>query len=502
MSDLGEDLTRRLASKAKSRTELVDSSPELEWHGRVRRSRIVSAEHQQDSGSSNGDMTSARTDAPKIRTGNNANKKEGQTPNQQRNLHHLDLSRSRSPKQRNSQNGKCVTSSVDVAELWPSMRQQRATKKRRREPKATKLQSLWEERDDDDVEGAQVDSWPATWREDGEPQKRRKQKRRPAPEEQWYAKAGEDEEAMTTRIRASIPEQSAVANIREYGIGSEKLVWIKTGKEYDPTCKVTFPWRPGYVLPPAEAEAEGLLPPVGGRKIIWVRVIDDNAFYPWNAPREVKESETAPYFGGKSRTKWDDKKRNSLRTALEKATKDNSHVDDAFYRIFEKGAKPALDAAFENDRAMGRDPDNADSPFSVPRGCDRRSQDPETTHSLQLANALGDTTDDDEDPTDNLRTKLIAAVGQRRFDGCVDLLLQPHLFSYRGARNIVAALPDPGLEREAHLADLTAALTALHREFSHSKVHLSILTTAKSTLGAILDSTLVRALRQKERGDR
>ena len=393
-----------------------------------------------------------------------------------------------------------ISASSPLPKKQPTM-QQAIAKRRKYEQKATKLQSLWEEQDAeaevDDDRGDIFDTSVLRRRDDWRRERQKTQQNKT----QVSAKVeSNDDIDVSASNRVSIGEQAVVGRIREYGVGSERLIWIKVGFGYDPSRK-TYPWRPGYVMPTHEVEAEGLLPPVGGDKIIWVRVFDDYATYPWNGPRQVKESETKPYFQSpRSRMKWDEKRLKSLEKDLDKA------MDvDAFKRIFNNGMKPALEVAFENDRARGREPGRSIHLFHPLPSRGNNSGGPSkelaTARSLEVDGAIDGAGDDDDDPADDVRIRLIESIRGHNLCGYVDLLLEPSLFSYRGARDLVAGLPGPGKEREAYLCDLTSALTALRTEFAHSPPHLAALTTSRNALDAILNDTLVKKLRDRERGN-
>uniref|UniRef100_A0A7S3JWS6 Uncharacterized protein n=1 Tax=Aureoumbra lagunensis TaxID=44058 RepID=A0A7S3JWS6_9STRA len=267
----------------------------------------------------------------------------------------------------------------------------------------------------------------------------------------------------------AIIEQSAVQNIRKYQVNTSNIFWLKTGKDYyaEPRKKM-YDWRPGYALTEDERHDLDLPEPVAGN--LFCQVFDDTAFFPWDSPKEMKRSDTRK-FGVKD---WNTASRQGLQRNLPPAE---------YAAVFERGAIPALQAAFQNEKA-------------TPNQSSQSSDDTCFHHGWGLDK--NGVEEEEYDYTDDLRPIFIKAVG-RSHRRLIDLILEPKLFTYRQARDVVARQNKQN-DDDSHL--YTRLKQVIHEALDKftSQSHTDILRTASETLEQFQQGTLISYLRELERG--
>mmetsp|Transcript_14748 Transcript_14748/g.50774 ORF Transcript_14748/g.50774 Transcript_14748/m.50774 type:complete len:304 (+) Transcript_14748:958-1869(+) len=272
---------------------------------------------------------------------------------------------------------------------------------------------------------------------------------------------------------------AALAHVRAYKVASDALCWVTVGPGYHADGRPTYRKRPAYVLPAAQLAAEGL-ESVGGVNMKFVRVFDDDAFSPWDGPRQVRQSDLTSFGATRSKTLWCPPKVESFKKAAS---------ESEFRHVMVLGAQEALRLAFEHDAAAG--------PSTSP--------DKVKAQPLFEADGFDGIDDDDDDSVELARLRLLdftAAISRRRdaepltdlalarrFEAVVDLLLEPMFFTYRHARGVADAQPPLDVLAEA-LAEARLDET----------LDAELLARAEGVLKQMEDGTLVETMMQAERG--
>ena len=247
-----------------------------------------------------------------------------------------------------------------------------------------------------------------------------------------------------------VPE--AVAGVRTWRVRSAGLVWASTGDDYyGDGRRGGFKKRPAYALRRREVAHLNLPPAL--KNHAYVRVFDDAAFPPWDAPRLMPLSSLLDFRGDATAPRWDPPRVKAMKGKLPAAE---------FAHVFERGAAAALARALEND-------EDSDSEAEV------RPPRPRPPQESQ-----GDAHQDEV--RDFLYERRPAQFPRLAYEALVDLCVDPYMY---GAR----------LAREAYEPASAEVRAAVRAAVVACDLDALVLDRARRTLDAVEDGSILEFIK-------
>ena len=243
---------------------------------------------------------------------------------------------------------------------------------------------------------------------------------------------------------------TAVASVRRWRVRSSGLVWAATGDDYyGDGRRGGFHKRPAYALPHREVASLRLPPPL--KNHAYVRVFDDAAFPPWDAPRLVPRSSLLGFRGDASAPRWDPPRVKAMKSKLRAAE---------FRHVFERGAAAALALALAFD-------EESDSDEGV-----QEARPPEESQGDAHQDAV----------REFLYERRPARLPRLEYEALVDLCVDPHMY---GAR----------LARDAYEPASSEVRAAVRAAIEGCALDAAVLDRGRRALDAVEDGSILEFIR-------